>query len=174
METISQTFFEMLQDRNYKIDTKEILSNITKINHNLVLYIIEDSKVGINNIKSIQTTMEEHNVTHVIVIFSGTITAFAKTEIQNLIESNYEIEMFHSQELMYNITKHSLVPHHRLISKAEKLGLIQTYNIVEKQLPCILKTDPISKYFNAKPMNVFEIIRTSDNTFKSISYRVVV
>ena len=173
MDHIYKTILEMLSDRNYIINYP-INNMITKINDNLLVYFIEDNKVGINNIKSVQEALDDYNVKHCIVIFNGSITAFAKTYIHKLTEQNYELEFFNSQELAYNITHHSLVPEHKLLNIDEKNALLKHYNVSEKHLPCILRTDPVARYFNAKPGNIFQILRPSDVSFKSISYRIVI
>ena len=173
MDKVSDTIIQMLTDRNYIINSK-IDNLITKINDNLLVYFVEESKVGINNIKCVQETLDNHNVNHGIIVYIGNITAFAKTFIDKLREERYELEFFNYNELLYNITHHSLVPKHRLLSHDEKSFLLKHYKVSEKHIPCILRTDPVSRYYNAKPGNVFEILRSSDVCFKSISYRIVI
>lgn len=175
MEKITETLFCMLGDRNIDIMCKDFSNPVTVVNPSLLVIQIEDQKVGINSVKFIATTMESYNINHCIVLYLNNITVFAKNEIKKLItEENKTIELFLFSELMYNITKHMLVPKHILLTQSDKRTLMKKYHVTEKQIPKILSSDPVSRYFNAKPGQIFQIIRDSNITYKSVSYRIVV
>jgi DNA-directed RNA polymerase I, II, and III subunit RPABC1 len=85
------------------------------------------------------------------------------------------------KELMFNITKHMLVPKHILLTQQERRELLLELNKKNnslKLIPKIYDTDPISKYYGAKVGQIFKIMRESlfDDVIakKSIFYRVVV
>lgn len=164
----------MLRDRNVEIECTHFDDQITRVNNEIIVIKIEEPKVGINSVKSIATSLEEYNVNHAIVLYNNSITAFAKNSLEALYDQNKIIEFFQYEELMYNVTEHTLVPKHILMSKTEKSQVLKAYNVQEKKFPFIFKTDPVSRYFNAKPGQLFKIIRDSDVTYKSISYRLVV
>ena len=174
MEKISTTLFAMLRDRGLEIECTHFDDPVTLVNKSLVVIKIEDPKIGINSVKYISTSMESFNVNHAIVLYSNSITAFAKNGIQTLISDGKNLEFFLYQELVYNVTKHILVPQHILLSSDEKQKVLQTYKVSEKKVPYILHTDPVSRYYNVKAGQMFKIIRNSDVTCKSISYRIVV
>lgn len=174
MEKITETLFCMLRDRNYEIKCDHFENTITVVNDNLILIKIEEPKVGINSIKFISSSLDDYNVSHAIVLYSNAITAFAKNGLSTFTNENKTVEFFLYQELMYNVTKHSLVPQHTLLSDDQKKKILKTYKVTDKQVPCVLHTDPVSRYFNAKPGQMFKIIRDSDVSYKSIAYRVVV
>ena len=174
MEKINATLNAMLKDRGLTIECKDFDSPVTLVNDSLVVIKIEEPKVGINSVKYISTSMESYNVKHAIVLYSNSITAFAKNGIQTLISDGKTVEFFLYQELMYNVTRHVLVPQHILLTPQEKQKVLRTYKVSEKKVPYILHTDPVSRYYNVKPGQMFKIIRNSDVTCKSISYRIVV
>ena len=175
MEKITETLFCMLHDRNIDIMCDDFSNPITIVNPSLLVIQIEDQKVGINSVKFIATTMESYEINHCIVLYLNNITVFAKNEIKRLItEKKITIELFLYSELMYNITKHILVPKHILLTRSEKKALMKNYYVTEKHLPKILSGDPVSRYFNAKPGQIFQIIRDSNITYKSVSFRIVV
>lgn len=173
MEKVSKTLFSMLRDRNIEIECTHFNDLITVVNKDLIVIKVEENKVGINTVKSIASSLEDYNANHAIVLYNNSITAFAKNSIVTLLETK-KVEFFMYEELMYNVTEHCLVPKHILISPKEKKTVLKTYNVSEKKIPYILSTDPVSRYYNAQPGQMFKIIRNSEVTCKSISYRVVV
>lgn len=84
-------------------------------------------------------------------------------------------QSFALQDLQFNISKHILVPKHELIADDKEITEILTnYQLKSKtQLPLILNTDPMAKYFNAKPGNIMKITRISPTCGTSIVYRCV-
>ena len=61
-----------------------------------------------------------------------------------------------------------------MVSNEIKQELLKKYKIHERNLPLILKSDPISKYYGAKVGDLFEITRTNENGFGySLTYRMV-
>lgn len=59
----------------------------------------------------------------------------------------------------FNITKHVLVPNHRILSKKEVEDLLKIYDISLHQLPLIKEKDPVINAISAKAGDVIEIIR---------------
>lgn len=169
---VKKTLLEMLYDRNYSISEygSDCLT-ASKDDTILKVFFLLNTKIGIKNINIIYSEMESNNIHKAIIIYSDNISAFAK---QLLDDDTYDIELFHEDELTFNITHHNYVPKHEIISSDVKDEILKIYNINEKQLPYILSTDPVCKYFNGKPGDVFRITRNfSPNQF-SIYYRLCV
>jgi DNA-directed RNA polymerase I, II, and III subunit RPABC1 len=86
---------------------------------------------------------------------------------------NIFCQLFHLNMLMYNVTKHSIVPKHVIINETEKNNLLKKYNLTsDEQLPLILKTDPVAKYLGMKKGQVCRIIRSSETHGIFTSYRL--
>ena len=177
MNSIYNTLFEMMQDRGYSAERKST-NNIELDDFNIIftknkttcmIFYIHDAKVGINHIKSIIENIELKNCNNAIIIYSLAVTSFAK---QFLDTSNYNIELFHENELLKNITNHYLVPKHKLLNKSDIKNLLENLQIKQINLPRVKKYDPISKYYAAQKNDVFEITRY-DNDVKSFYYRLV-
>jgi DNA-directed RNA polymerase I, II, and III subunit RPABC1 len=90
------------------------------------------------------------------------------------------ISIFLGDNLLFNCTKHFLVPKHVLLSdeqRTEFLNQTKEKNFTGR-LPKIFETDPISRYFGAVPGQIFKIQRESlqDDLMVRFSdfYRVVV
>lgn len=183
-----QTVIEMMRDRKYDIDEyfdendnykfefnsekmfnpqslKLIVFNPLKNEKIQVLFY--EKKIGIDILKNIVNDMKDQNIKHTILIVRHKITSFAKKEILNL-SSKYYFEIFLENEMLYNITKHKIVPQHILLNDNEAKQVIDCYG-KSFYLPKIYVTDAICKYYDGKVGNVFKIIRSS-----SIYYRVVI
>ena len=184
-----QTVIEMMRDRKYDIDEyfdendnykfefnsekmfnpqslKLIIFNSLKNEKVQVLFY--EKKIGIDILKNIVNDMNDQNIKHTILIVRHKITSFAKKEIINLSSKKYYFEIFLENEMLYNITKHEIVPQHILLSDNEAKQVIDCYG-KSFYLPKIYDTDAICKYYDGKVGNVFKIIRSS-----SIYYRVVI
>jgi len=82
-------------------------------------------------------------------------------------------QLFDIDKLMYNVTKHTMVPTHEVLSADEKADLLKKYNLVsDNQLPLIMKTDPVAKYHGLTTGQVCRIIRSSETHGVYKSYRL--
>jgi len=180
-----QTVLEMLRDRKFNTDEyfdKEgtyIQYENTIINSRLiisksypkedtVLVIFHEKKIGIDILKLIISEMNDINITHTILIVKQKVTSFAKKEISKL-SSKYSFEIFLENEMLFNITKHRIVPLHILLNENETKEIIDCYGKRAFYLPKIYKTDAICKYYDGEVGNIFKIERE-----KNIYYRVVI
>ena len=76
-----------------------------------------------------------------------------------------------------NILKHELQPKFILLSDEEKKYILARYN--EMDIPKIKIDDPITRYYHAKPSQIFKIIRKNmvgrnKTSSQGIYYRIVV
>lgn len=168
MQKIINTILEMFEQRGYS-DIKENNQYITAINNdnNIIrvnLNIIQ--KLNIAEINSIVHNLQDNNISHCIVIFQGIPTPSVKNLILSLPELNLNIELFKAEDLFFNITKHILVPNHEKLNKQEQIQFKKSFGI---NIPVLLKTDPISKFYNFKRGDIIKVTRK--NGF--ISYRIV-
>ena len=192
------TLIQMLEDRGYTIqdDCKfstynewknKYKDNQKSINHlfykkkekneaepkRLYFEYLERSKVNGNDIENFIKQMIEGKVCAGIIVVSGQLTSQAKQKI-NETDTVLQLQCFNISELMVNITKHSYVPKHVLLSEEDKNTLLKRYRIKENQLPKILTTDPIAKYLGLRKGNVVKIIRDSETAGKYVTYRITV
>jgi DNA-directed RNA polymerase I, II, and III subunit RPABC1 len=82
-------------------------------------------------------------------------------------------EIFLMSELVFNRTKHRLVPKHVLMSEVEKKDVLSTYDCRDTQIPRMVTTDYLARYFGAKAGDMFKIYRPSPSSGVYITYRVV-
>ena len=140
-DIIEKTFKEMMSDRGFTL-TDNIARNGEKI---IYIKILDQKKIGKREIINLIQEMEEEQQQHMILAIPQKLTPLA---IQELKMTDKEIEVFLFKELMFNITRHYTQPKMKILTTDEKKKLIQ--EIKTSQLPIILKTDPITRYFNAK------------------------
>lgn len=175
MNKVSDTLIQLFKDREIENNCISFFEPINKVNDDWIVMLCEDSKIGINTIKNIISDMERENVKNAIVLYHNSITVFAKNMISTVQDK--KIEFFLYSEFMYNVTRHELVPKHILLSQLERANILKQYSLNEKtklKFPHIMRSDPVCRYFNAKPGQMFKIIRDSNVTKKSITYRIVV
>jgi len=91
---------------------------------------------------------------------------------QAILRIDY-IESFILNQLVINITKHIMMPKFEVMSDEEIEILLKEFSISKNQLPKILITDPISRYFGVTSGDIFKITRSSHTTGLSVSYRLV-
>lgn len=117
---------------------------------------------------------------NIIIIFNNdTITS------PNLIQLNkYDkmlqkrggsLQYFQIKSLMFNPTKHDLVPKHTKLTQEEVNDIMNKYLIKGKtQMPYILHNDIIAKWLGLKQGDVVKIERYNENSGLSYYYRVCV
>ena len=171
------TYQEWLQKNNNKATLNGIYYKKSEINPEEVfrLYFeyIGESKLSAKEISIFFSKMKDAKADSGIIVISGQLTSQAK---QKMIDINYElqVECFNISELMVNITEHTYVPKHILLTGEEKKQLMKRYKIKEYQLPKILNSDPVAKYLGLKRGDVVKIIRDSETAGKYVTYRITV
>lgn len=136
--------------------------------YNIVL-LLEQKISTVSKTSAIGDYLYKNTKEHKIIIVND-ITPRAHQVIQNSFPL---IEVFLKREMMFNIIEHMYVPKHILLSDAETNQILKEYNVQKKELPRILLSDPISRYYNAKIGQIFKIIRTSETSGYSVYYRIV-
>lgn len=184
-QKIQQTMCEMFTDRGYTISNciaeHDALSDVSLMlkgidtTDNIVNVFMIHKRMGKNDVKK----FFEENTTlgHVILLCRDDFTSFAKQVLIEKRLTGITIEFFLHKEVMLNITKHKLQPKFEIMDSTEVQKLLKQLQCKLTSLNKILRTDPISRYYNAKPKQVFKITRDfmrGDNHQLGLNYRVVV
>ena len=141
----------------------------------IMVFFIEEPKVGVKAIKDVAMHMknESQNVSRSIIVIQDKITPFAKQSLTEM-QPKIMIEVFKEAELLVNITKHVLVPKHRVLSHTEKKVLLDRYKVKDTQLPRIQYNDPIARYYGMARGQVVRIVRSSETAGRYVTYRFCV
>lgn len=131
--------------------------------------------VGIGVIAEKAKRLESEGVHAAIFVLQSGLTTFAKNTIDKVaVGSNIRIETFNENDLLVNITHHSLVPRHELMTEEERKSLLIRYQLKESQLPRIQRSDPVARYYGLKHGDVVKITRPSETAGRYVSYRLCV
>ncbi|KAL1223682.1 DNA-directed RNA polymerases II and IV subunit 5A [Cardamine amara subsp. amara] len=195
---VERTLMQMLKDRGYLIEDSEITMTQEQFhtkygdkmkrkdlvtlkakknddNDKLYIFFPNEKKVGVAEMKKYTNKLKKHNVFRAILVMQdiNDFSRFAKLSLSELSPKFY-IEIFQEEELQMNVNKHVFVPEHRALTIEEKKTLLEKYTVKENQLPKILVTDPIARYFGLKRGEVVKITRLSEAAGRYITYRHVV
>ena len=83
-------------------------------------------------------------------------------------------EIFTEVELMINLIDYVLVPKHEVLSKEEVENFYKEFNCKKRNMPKILYSEPVARYYNVKPGDIMRILRPSYTSGYSPAYRLVV
>lgn len=161
-ELLYKNVLQLIKLRQYKINLEK--ENEIHTDKCIILYS-NNNKVNIVYIKNIMKYLNEMNFNNVILIYKDNITSSVKKIIE--LSDDIKFELFNEDEICYNITNHYLVPKHELVTDINVINKLK--NLDFKNLPIILKDDPVVRYHNFKIGDLIKIYRNNGN----IVYRIV-
>ncbi len=144
----------------------------------LVIYFVDNpeknSKMGTELMKEVISELDSKKTKTGIIITSKMLSSTAAKDMERLI--NYNIQVFLESEMGYDPTEHYLTPQHILLNPDEQRKFLVGNDINIDQLPIILDTDIISRYYGFRVGQVIKINRVNlynGMIQKSIGYRAV-
>jgi len=162
---VQKVLLEMFSQRGY-VDVKledDIISGYDG-EEKVISYATIIERLNTDEIKKRISLMKEEDITHCLLVYEGLPTTGVKKVIADISELGLTIELFHSDDLQMNITKHYLSCKHEGMSE-EDIKKIKDKN----NLPIILKSDPVCRFYNFEKGTVIRIYRKDG----SIAYRIV-
>lgn len=164
-------FYNLLKERQIEIFCKH---EEDSSKHIFVRFFTEgknfQKKDLISIVQNALENTENPNLNIILVLEdkpnSTVLKEMTKTEFKN-------VEIFTMKQLSINITKHSFVPKHSLLSDDEVKELLKTYQCTKSQLPRLDRKDPVACYYGMKPGDICKIERPSETTGIYYYYRLV-
>lgn len=202
--TVKKNQVQMLMDRGFNVGDEEYMLNYTldqfidsyaaeadrsgatiksllgkfyekEDDHVSVIYLetpIDKAQVGKAQIVTVMEGIQETGITHIMLISAVNLTPDSRKIFDKI--PSYRVETFLYEDLMYNPTKHFLVPQHRIMAPDEVAQL----KIELNKSPLISMYDPIARYYGAVHGDVMEILRLDLTGIgmvnRSVFYRVVI
>lgn len=160
---------EMMVQRGFSIikETEEHIVYKNNKHRKVLIFKTLILKFNTDKVKECISIINEQKIKQCIVIYTECITPMAKKLVKTSIE--HSIELFNLSELQYNITKHRLVPKHIRLTLDESKEFKKRFG---SKHPTLLKTDPISRFYNFKRGDIIRVIRSSNGN-NYIAYRIV-
>lgn len=118
-----------------------------------------------------------NNKKNILLVFNNdTISAPILTQLNKfdkiLQKSGGILQYFHIKQLLFNPTKHTLVPEHIKLTSEESQDIMNKYLIKSKlQMPIIAHNDVIAKWLGLKQGDIIKIKRYNENSGLSYYYR---
>ena len=167
---INQVFNNLKNKNSYDIK----LDNNDRFNADIYsIMLLNDNINNLSKSSVFSSILSKYNKkinSHIIMIVED-----IKDKIREKILLQYNnIEIFKKIELMMNLVDHMYIPKHILLTEEEKEIFYKEYNVSNDQMQKISIFDPVSIYYNAKKNDIFRIIRSSDITGTTFSYRLVI
>lgn len=115
--------------------------------------------------------LTDDNVMYIVVIkekMSGT-NAKSADNLKNC-------QQFDIKELLFNVSRHTLVPVHEVITGEKIIDDILEKNMIKSRinLPWILKSDAMARYLDLAPGDIVKITRPSPSAGKTVLFRCCV
>ncbi|GJQ15698.1 hypothetical protein GpartN1_g7489.t1 [Galdieria partita] len=174
LEMTREEFGSRLQQANY---SRESLTLLKQHQHDpadqIYVFFPAEERVSVKTLRDYFVRMDQERVYKAILVVIKSLSPFAKQGIQK-VASQFKVEVFLEMELLVNITHHELVPKHEVLSTEGKKQLLKRYHLKESQLPRILITDPVARYFGLQKGQVVKITRPSETAGRYVTYRLVV
>lgn len=182
------TIIEMMQDRGYTSSNTvidyasfiakypgaqtetNVLNFVATKEQSIAIHFTSEDKISKKSLDTLASNYSLQGVESVILVTFNKLNPACKALLKS-IKMNFE--HFLIEELQFNITKHCLVPKHRIMSISEQESFLKSTKCEKSNLPSILTIDPVSRYFGAKVGDVFEITRNSQTTGTALYYRAV-
>lgn len=138
----------------------------TSENNESILCILCEEDININYVGKLNEKIKNYD--RVIIVKNGKITPTAKTALQEISKLK-EVEIFDYIEIEYCPIEHYLSPYYEVLSEQDIKILLDQYVSLQSQLPRMLFSDPVRRYFGWKKGTV---VREIHEDF--IYYRIVV
>nr|VWO95888.1 Transcriptional repressor TUP1 [Ganoderma boninense] len=148
---VNRTIHELVKDRGFQVSDDEINMDLATFrshygsqsgtvdrsqlnfftNHRdnpmlqIFIFFTDEKSVGVKTMRKLLGILEEKNIQQGIIVFPGNMTPSARKVIVAMA-SQYKLEEFSESDLLVNITHHTLVPRHELLTPEQKKELLET------------------------------------------------
>ncbi|XP_022764792.1 DNA-directed RNA polymerase V subunit 5C-like [Durio zibethinus] len=172
-----KTAWEMLKDRGYKVADSELTRSLAEFRSDfgdkpelerlrisaslrsnpskkiLVVFMGTDD-IRKATVRALHCQILKESLSGLILILQSKMNSFARKELESF---PFKVEVFQIADLYVNVTKHHLMPKHEVLTAEEKQKLLKKYQLEDKQLPQMLQTDAIARYYGLEKGQVVKV-----------------
>lgn len=133
---------------------------------------------------NLQEMIDDLFIVEEVLTKRDTLLVVVKDEVNETLLNNVKhiwesekifIILLPLKRLQFNILEHILVPHHRVLTSAEKINVKNKYNIVnDNEFPELLRFDPVAQAIGIRPGEVCVIDRPSKTAISAPYYRICI
>jgi DNA-directed RNA polymerase subunit H (RpoH/RPB5) len=110
-------------------------------------------KFGVSELKLKMNVINSSDIKHFIIVYSEPPTSSVMKTIEGLkVSKGSKVELFSEKDLLYDPTEHVLTPKHELYKGDQS-------KIKKAELPVLLSTDVICKYYGFEKGVIVQITR---------------
>lgn len=170
---------EFYNDKNiteFHTSNTTMIFALTKKLRRIILEEIKNASKG-----DVESFIQKYNKkkNFIIIISDDTVSSPIVQQLNTfdkiLQKMGGSLQYFHIKNLLFDPTKHVLVPKHTKLSPEEVSTVMEKYLIKGKnQFPYIFHSDPIARWMGLKQGDVVQIDRYNENSGLSYYYRVCV
>ena len=134
----------------------------------------ESTQLGVNEVSDAIVDMVKWKLKDAVIITGKSLSPSAVKHVAGLI--SYNIQIFLEEEMSYDPTEHFLVPIHTPLTLKEQRDFLEENDISIDQLPIMLTSDIMARYYGLRGGRIVKIVRTNmyqTMIIKSLSYRAV-
>ena len=159
MERAIETCLDIFEQRGYdEIVPGDARITAVKPDGDQVCAFFIDAQFNAHRLVETVSEMHRLNIQHALVVHSGGVTPPAKKTVETSTELTFEL--FSESELQTNITRHHLQPQFYCLPPDEGARFKKKFNFVK--LPCMLRTDPIARFYGYQRGDVVRITRPNN------------
>lgn len=151
----------------YKITMDAFTDNSDKI---FYVKIIPQKITAVNKASGISDFLNTFKNKPKIVI----VDSISKKAKQFISINFPKTEIFTEVELMINLLDYVLVPRHEVLTTEEVENFYKEFNCKKRNVPKMLTSDPVARYYNVKNGDIMRILRPSVTSGIAPAYRLVV
>lgn len=192
LEMLEERGFDTSKYKNFSMNEMNILANHIKQKtpepiivqnakeHTEVHYILDKNNPTLKTIQTLKQSIlskQDESVKNkeqtIIIVLKGNASPSVREGIQSMYkETGVYIQIFSIKVLMFNVTKHELVPKHERLPPSAFEKLKGPFQITSpEQLPLISHEDPVAKFIGLRPRDICKITRPSLNAGEHVVYR---
>tara|TARA_Y100000385_G_C13008523_1_gene600580 strand:- start:478 stop:981 length:504 start_codon:yes stop_codon:yes gene_type:complete len=166
MQKAYEVCTEMLLQRGCQIRDNDDHTSIVAEKNGITIgvFFIDAPKFNVELIEKVLGALSGINAKVGIIVHKGTVTACAK-KITNMEDADVKLEIFHVDELQFNVTKHRYVPLHEKVDESEAEVIKKNFGVKFGHIQIM---DAISRFYAFSRGDLIRIYRPD-----GIAYRIV-